>query len=173
MAILKAKDLDYGGWKSLIAELSVLEGTRMIVESIGNICFEWFDKERVLIENCIRGRIFNPQGELKWRRIGDVYRTVFLGDIDWAGGILIDSSQELQELISKKEWMVLWGNRTDFKDEWLEQSIPQYFNYPFQNGVISRGRLKLITENWYDFSGRLVFVRYLDLEEMEGENATR
>ncbi len=119
MAILKAKDLNCEEWKTLIDELSVPDETRMIVESIEDIRFEWYDKDRFPIGNCIRGKIFNSQGELKWRLIGDVYRTVFLGDNDWSGGILIDLSQELNELSAKKDWIVLWGTRTDLKDEWL------------------------------------------------------
>jgi len=173
MAILKAKDLDRNSWKALIDNLPAPDGTCMIIETIEKLRFEVFDAKGIPFESCIRGRIFHPEGELRWRLIDGHYRTVFLGNADWIGDILIDAPSELKELNPQVCNMILWGRRRDMEDEWIEQAVPHRFHYPLEGGNISQGRLKLITENWYDSFGRLVFSRFKNLEETEGVYASR
>jgi len=173
MTIFKAKDLSKDIWQSLLKHLDVPDKTRMIIEAPEQAIFTWFADYPIPFEICTRGRIFHVEGELKWRRIDGFYRSVFLGKEDWVGDILDDAADELEGLLPENGEMVLWGMRTDLADEWIEQSVPHRFNYPFEGGSIPYGRLKLITENWRDSLGRLVLTRFLDLLEMEGENAAK
>lgn len=173
MTIFKAKDLSKDIWQSLLEHLEVPQQTRMIIETPEQVVFTWFKASLIPFADCTRGRIFHTKGELKWRQIDGCYRSVFLGREDWVGDILDDAADELEGLLPENGEMVLWGMRTDLTNEWIEQSVPHRFNYPFEGGSIPYGRLKLITENWHDSLGHLVLTRFLDLQEMEEENAAK
>lgn len=169
MAFLKTKDLKKEGWQKLIGCISTEIGARMIIESPESIVFDWLDKEKILPE-FFRGRIFAPSGELKWRKIDDYYRCVFLGDEDLIGDRLDDFNHELKNSEPEKSSFILWGERHNMEPEWIEQVIPHRFKYPLLNGNISRGRLKLIVEEWVSkTTGEICFSRYYDLEEIEGD----
>jgi hypothetical protein len=68
------------------------------------------------------------------------------------------------------ETVILWGVRTDLKDEWIEQQVPHRFVYPIRSKVFSRGRVVLVIEKWLDANGIPQFNRYFDLEEIAGGN---
>lgn len=172
MTIFKAKDLSMEELSSLLEHLEVPDMTRMIIETPAQASFTWY-RGNTIPDDCTRGRIFHPEGELKWRRIEGIYRSVFLGEKNWVGDLLDDATKELEGLLPKNGEMVLWGRRINLSDEWIEQSVPHRFHYPFQGGSIPYGRLKLLSTNWYDLLGRLVLTRFMDVIEMEGEHAEK
>ena len=114
-----------------------------------------------------QGRVFSPEGELKWRRIKDKMRVVFLGDVAPPEG-LEDRSSELSDLKIVSE-LILWGERTDTKNEWIEQQVPHRFQYPVFTTRYSQGRAAIIIETWNDVFGFPQFSRYHSLKEIPGE----
>lgn len=112
------------------------------------------------------GRLFAPDGELRWRVIpalGDAcFRTVFLGERDWVGTELKDRSGCLKELSPKETKLYLWGQQTEAsKDEWIELRIPHRFRYPVQ---FDSRHVVVVAEVWRDSLGEPHFVRLRDLE---------
>ncbi len=125
--------------------------------------------EEIVLEKSEQGRIFSPESELQWRRIGGKLRLVYLGEMSPPEG-LEDCSKELDGLEQEKKELLLWGKRTDLENEWIEQQVPVRFTYPITGNQFSKGRVKLVVEQWIDPSGHARFSRYQTLEEMEGES---
>ena len=129
--------------------------------------FEILNTDESFFKYTDQGRVFSPEGELKWRRIRDKMRVVFLGEVAPPEG-LEDRSSELSDLKVVSE-LILWGERTDTKNEWIEQQVPHRFQYPVFTTRYNRGRAAIIIENWNDVFGFPQFSRYHSLKEMPGE----
>ncbi len=115
------------------------------------------------------GRLFAMEGELRWRTIpalGEAcWRTVFLGNVDWAGPTLENHSQALNNLRSHQKSFYLWGQQTqETPDEWIELRIPHRFQYPIAGNP---HRVKILTEQWDDATGEPHFVRLCTLKPAE------
>lgn len=112
------------------------------------------------------GRLFAPDGELRWRTIPTLgtacWRVVFLGNVDWTKEALEDHSYVLNDLHSHQESFYLWGQQTpETPDEWIELRIPHRFQYPIKG---KSHRVKIITEQWDDDTGEPHFVRLCNLK---------
>ena len=117
------------------------------------------------------GRLFTPDGELRWRVIpalGNLcWRTVFLGNVDWVGTALEDYSDTLNDLHSHRENILLWGRQTsETLDEWIELQIPHRFRHPITGNP---ERVKVIVEKWGDDTGEPHFARLCALAPYEEE----
>ena len=158
--LLEAPDgwaLDWWDWKSSLE---------------GEICWYGAGREPVkkssrgCLTKSITGRLFAPEGELRWRVIpalGDAcWRVVFLGNVDWVGTALEDYSDSLNNLHPHQDSFYLWGQQTKTTpDEWVELRIPHRFQYPITGNP---GRVKVVTEQWKDNIGEPHFVRLCNLK---------
>lgn len=116
------------------------------------------------------GRLFAPDGELRWRTIPALgqscWRTVFIGNADWAGAKLDDHSSSLSNLCPHQDSFFLWGQKTKATpNEWIELRIPHRFRYPVSGNT---DRVKIVVEQWNDNTGEPHFVRLCDLESYHG-----
>ena len=112
------------------------------------------------------GRLFGPEGELRWRVIPALgrqcWRTVFLGTADWVGNALPDYSDDLKGLSPNQEVYYLWGTQTaTTPGEWIELRIPHRLQYPIAK---PSQRVKVVVEQWKDDSGETHFVRLCELK---------
>ena len=112
------------------------------------------------------GRLFDPDGELRWRTIpalgNTCWRVVFLGSTDWVGTAMADYSNYLSDLQPHQESFFLWGQQTkNTPREWIELRIPHRFDYPVPGNP---NRVKMIVEQWCDDTGLPHFFRLCDLE---------
>jgi len=76
-------------------------------------------------------------------------RTVYLGNAAPPEG-LKDHFSENGKPASKVGELILWGERTDTKNEWIEQQVPHRFAYPIPTALFSRGRAVIVIEHWID-----------------------
>lgn len=158
--LLEAPDgwaLDCWDWKSsLDGELRWCGAGREPVKKTSRDC---------LIKSTA-GRLFAPEGELRWRTIpalGDTcWRVVFLGNVNWVGTALADQSDALNNLHLHQGSFYLWGQQTPATpDEWIELRIPHRFQYPITGNP---DRVKVVTEQWDDDTGETHFVRLCNLK---------
>lgn len=117
------------------------------------------------------GRLFEPEGELRWRMIPllaeTCYRVVFLGNTDWVGTALKDHSDCLNDLHLYEDRFFLWGQQTErTPKEWIELRIPHRFQYPVHGNP---SRVKVLVEQWRDDTGATHFSRLCNLEPYEEE----
>jgi hypothetical protein len=148
---------------------------------------------RTVLERAESGRIFAPEGELRWRLVpadspdtaAAVHhcRLVFLGMHDWfpSSGLLAPRT-ELDQLSRHESELdvLLWGQQTEHTPgEWIELRIPHRFRYPvsevlpegtrgaavgpFSSRPHPRSRVRLRTEIWVDRWGTPHFMRLCDL----------
>ncbi len=180
MPYLQTKDLPVDDFIDLIKRFSPPADAWLMAFSPASAVFEFFSMDEPFLRETDQGRIFSGDGELKWRRIGDHYRVVYLGEGAPPDG-LDDQSPELDNLQPGENHMeyFLWGNRTYRKgkwlNEWIEQQAPHRFQYPVTNKEEERGRVKIVVENWLDNSNMPVFSRYRGVIEASGgeSNAKR
>ncbi len=114
-----------------------------------------------------QGRIFSPEGELRWRSLGQTIRMVYLG-YPQISNDLSDYSSELETLSPFNQRFLLWGERTDSQNEWLEQQTPHRFNYPIDSAQFPRGRAALVVEQWVNAAKIPQFSRYHSIIEVKG-----
>lgn len=134
-------------------------------------CFEafQFEKQKSFLSDSEQGRIFSPSGELKWRCVEEQMRVVYLGDQTFPDE-LDDHSLEIQGMVERQtSEVILWGVRTDKKDEWIEQQIPHRFAYPISDSRYSRGRVAIELETWLNSAKIPRFSRYYRIREIRGE----
>ena len=115
------------------------------------------------------GRLFAPDGELRWRTIpalgATCWRVVFLGNVDWVSEALEDHSDSLNNLHPHQDSFFLWAQQTETTpDEWIELRIPHRFEYPIAGNP---KRVRVVTEQWKDSTGEPHFVRLCNLEPYE------
>lgn len=190
-AFLKAADLTQEEFLDLIARLDQPDtgGSpgRIWLEAPDGWAFDWWkwhaglegnlrwcgagrepveESARGCLARSTAGRVFAPNGELRWRTItalgSSCWRTVFLGTGDWVGTVLDDHSAVLDGLQPHRDGFLLWGQRTDdTPDEWIELRIPHRFRYPVDGNPRS---VRVIVEQWRDDAGEPHFVRLCGLE---------
>lgn len=127
------------------------------------------------VSRSVAGRLFDGQGELRWRRLpvlGETaWRTVYLGE-DRDTVALLPSRTELEGLKPKRNEHPLWGiltesvrRRNDAPDEWIELRIPHRFRYPVEVPTARPAALavKAVVETWKDKYGEAHFMRLCDL----------
>ena len=166
--VLKAGDIELEELNKIIEGLPV--GDRWIcVETYENIIFDWFNSQIESIVKSYSGRIFSEDGELKWRKLGNIYRAVFMGSMDLISDKLTDFSMELKDLRKTERGYILWGERQIKKEEWIEQIVPHRFKYPLSGKKVERGRVKVIVEEWFDSTNKIIFSRFKRLEEIRGD----
>ena len=112
------------------------------------------------------GRLFSPNGELKWRRLDDggepSFRVVFLGSPDVLENELADCSDLLRGLTRIEKRVFLWGQRTPVSEpDWVELRIPHRLRYPVEKPA---QRLQLVIESWVDESGAEQFRRLCNVQ---------
>lgn len=167
MPYLHAGHLNLQDFIGLIRNLSWAQNALLMAFSPVHAYFNYFSFEESFLAMTDQGRIFSPEGELKWCRIGGKIRVVCLGNQSPPAG-LVDHSSEMEGLRLEKSEFVLWGIRTELEDEWIEQEVPHRFSYPLSGGNFARGRVALVVENWLDSGGLARFSRYHSLKEIPG-----
>lgn len=167
-SFLQSKDLNIKGFISLVQQYRFPEGSLIMAFSPARAVFEIFNMDESFLAATDQGRIFSPAGELKWRRIDAGMRAVYLGTQVPPGG-LNDCSSEMKGLNPKLAEYVLWGERTNIKDEWIEQQVPHRFVYPVSGKEYPYGRVALVVENWHDSTEFIRFSRYHNIKEIPGE----
>ena len=179
MPFLQADTLDPSDFIAIVQRYhSLAEETfkgkpLLLAFSPAHALFHVFTPDELFLKTTDQGRIFSPEGELKWRRKEDRMQVVYLGDEAPPEG-LKDYSSKILKLKTHYPEIILWGVRTDTKNEWIEQQVPHRFDYPITTAEYSRGRVVIVIENWMDAFGFAQFSRYHSLKEIPGENnATR
>lgn len=167
MTCLYAADLEPDEFLSLVERHSWPDGAILMAFTVREARLSSFVYDASLLAETEEGRVFSPDGELKWRRIDQKFRVVYLGAHPGPAG-LEDCSLELQGLTSDQRQYFLWGVRTDTQNEWLEQQVPQRFSYPISTGQFGRGRVALVVEEWNDAAGIPRFCRFHSLIEVKG-----
>lgn len=174
MAFLSSADLDLHAFLTLVEAHKWPDDALIMAFTPVDACLEKFVfNSGDFLSKTEQGRIFSPQGELRWRKLESLIRTVYLGnDLPPAG--LIDFSSELDGLTPNHRQLLLWGERSDSKPEWLEQSVPHRFNYPIDTAQYPRGRAVIMVEEWSSDEKIPQFGRYHNIIEVEGvPNASR
>lgn len=167
MQYLHAKDLSLEDFLTFLRNCSFPDDALLMAFSPDKAYFNLFQFDETFFMKIDQGRIFSPEGELKWRRLGDLMRVVYLGGVVLPFG-LEDYSAEMEGLIPEQKEFILWGERTEKEDEWIEQQVPHRFHYPVSGKNYSRGRVALVMEFWMDSAGMAKFGRYHSLKEIPG-----
>ena len=193
-ALLRAADLPPGGFLDLVADLDPAAAgavqRRIWLEAADGWAFDWWrgakhhlrwcgagrepiddaEDARACLARSTAGRLFAPDGELRWRVIPALgercWRTVFLGDNDWTGPVLDDCSDGLTGLRPTRRRYFLWGEQTRATPgEWIELRIPHRFRYPVSGDCRN---VTAVVEQWVDDVGEMHFLRLCDLEPAPG-----
>lgn len=165
MACLHAKDLPPEAFLQDVEAASWPEDAMMMVFSLSSACFERFRGDRDLLMGSDQGRIFSPGGELRWRRMANAFRAVYLGEPP-APADLEDRSEVLEGLEAEARELILWGRATEDGRHWIEQQVPHRFAYPTSGEPYTRVALEV--EHWLDADGRSRFARYKRLKTLSG-----
>jgi hypothetical protein len=168
MVALRANDLDIKDFIDTVRNYHFPDNALQMVFTPAEARFNFYNFDEFFLSITDQGRIFSPEGELKWRRVNQILRAVYLG-VAPGPEKLEDRSTELKPLTSQYEEFFLWGVRTDLKDEWIEQQIPHRFVYPLDGKNYLRGRVTVIMESWVDVAGFPMFRRYHSIKEISGE----
>ena len=166
MTCLHAQDLVMEDFLTILRNNSWSEDSLLMAFSPAQARFDLFRFDEEFLRTMEQGRIFSPNGECKWRRMDQHMRVVYLGKSPPPG--LADYSHKLEGLHAEQGHLILWGVRTDTKDEWVELQVPHRFVYPLTSKTFSRGRIILVVENWLDSSRLPQFSRYHSIKEIEG-----
>lgn len=170
MSVLTTKDMTIDQFIDALGAANLPPAALQIAFGPGVQRFCEYAYDRAFLAATEQGRIFSPRGELRWRSVGASMRVVYLGEapspIDGE-----DHSAALSALTSRVDRLILWGVRTDLKNEWIEQQVPHRFAYPIDSAVHSRGRVALIVQNWVGRSETVQFSRYHSIEEMPGRRS--
>ncbi len=170
MSKLYAADVSPGDFLALVNRYPFPPDSLLLAFSPAQFQFDRFSPDPGFLAAAGQGRIFSPALEFKWRRVGEVIRTVVLGEQETpAPESFTDYSAQLEPLVSKQHPLFLWGVRTDTTDEWIEQQVPHRFRYPVTGAKFSRGRVVLVVESWFDNAGLPRFSRYHHIKEIGGK----
>lgn len=155
MPFLYADDLNPDGFIEMVRKTSFPENSFLMTFSPAQAYFVPFRFDESYLIGTDQGRIFSPQGELRWRRIGDKMRVVYLGDKPPEG--LEDHSTEMSGLKSEQSRFILWRIGIAKKAAWIFKQFPE-------------GQVSLVVERWLDSSGLARFSRYHSLKAIKEEN---
>ena len=187
---LKAADLTRQKFLELVGNIGPRNAAgprRIWLEAADGWAFDWWlgldcdltwcgasrepvaEKTYDCLSRSISGRLFAPDGELRWRIIPALgntnWRTTFLGDGDWADTEMEDHSDHLHGLERKQERYILWGQQTaDTHGEWIELRIPHRFRYPVEGNP---RQVMAVVEQWRDGVGEPHFLRLSNLEPLQ------
>lgn len=168
MAFLCADDMDDQEMMALVKDNAWPDDALIMAFAPSRFRFDVYKFDKAFLTETDQGRIFSDKGELRWRRIGERRRVVYLGEAPPGG--MTDCTETLKghepEIIER----ILWGKRTDSQNEWVEQQTPHRFQYPVFENKFSQGYAVLKIENWLDATGAPRFARYHSLTEMKGAN---
>ena len=167
MAHLHAQDLDLAAFLKMCEKISESDEYLLMAFSPALALFDFYRYNEYFLKTSDQGRIFITWGEYKWRRVGEMMRVVYLGEVPPLAG-LHDFSDALEGMTPIQQAHILWGVRTDLENEWIEPKVSPYFSYPITTSAYPRGRAALIVENWVDPSGFPRFARYHSIKEIEG-----
>ncbi len=165
MPFLYSNDLNLEDFLNVVKNFSCPKNTILMAFSPSTAYFDFFHFDKKLLALTDQGRIFFPEGELKWRLCENQIRTVYMG-YDHPPGGLVDYSSKMEGLKPEISELILWGTRTDLENEWIEQRVPHRFVYPVTSRNYYRGRVALVIENWKDSSGLVKFSRYHSIKEI-------
>lgn len=134
--------------------------------------FQEFKFDNGLFGQTTEGRIFSEEGEIKWRRLGEMLRVVYFG-VGTPPQNLIDYTADLDELKESYTSFILWGRRY-IKDgvltnEWIEHQVPHRFTYPIVKNDTKGNRVCVKVENWSNNVGEIKFSRYHSLTVISEE----
>ncbi len=155
MPFLHADDLNTEDFIEIVRKASFPEDSLLMTFSPAQAYFVPFRFDESYLTGTDQGRIFSPEGELKWRRIGDKMRVVYLGDKPPDG--LEDHSTEMSRLKSEQSCFILWRIGIAKKAAWIYKQFPE-------------GQVSLVVEKWLDSSGLARFSRYHGLKAIKEEN---
>lgn len=144
------------------------EDALLLAFSMNRFWFEPMNDQAEYLMETDQGRIFSPQGELKWRLVDKNYQLVYLGE-NGPSEFVEDYSHELQGLTLFTKSLFLWGERTNLEREWIEQQVPHRFDYPVKTNIHKKGRIKLLIQEWQNNAGAPCFSRYHSLQEVKGD----
>lgn len=154
--MLSTRDCSAAELVRLIAEAS-RPGALRIVETPAELTFE---RAVAPLQNPgERGRVFDEQGELRWRKLEpDRYRVVYLGEDAGPAG-MEDCTAELAGLERREFEVVLWGSYVARRGAFLDQSIQADLRYPLE-APKARQRAKLKGWHYVGADGAVAFSRY-------------
>lgn len=173
MAEIGTADLAIPDFMGAIIDHAFPAHAFLIAFSTAEAKFDHFYMAEDFISQTIQGRIFSPQGELKWRKLDGLMRTVYLGE-----GPLPDKFEdnhgEIDALKKELREYYLWGRYRAATAEWIEQQVPHRFKYPLNGVAGDMDRVVLVTEAWVDGAGIPRFQRYYDVKvKRENDHAKR
>jgi hypothetical protein len=169
MTCLFANDVNFDQFLSVINSCPFPENAVIMSFSPAQAVFEKYEYNEKDLLLTHEGRIFSEDGELKWRRIDNMIRMVYLGS-HHPIEILNDHSEKLSQTTSKRFDLILWGKRTDLKNEWIEQQVPhRFYKYPVDSNAFEQGRVAIEVERFMDNAGKAVFSRFCRVKEIKGE----
>ena len=173
MSVLGAADLAIPDFMEAISGHAFPEQAFLMAFSPAEAKFDHFQMDEAFMPQTIQGRIFSPQGELKWRKLDGLMRAVYLGE-----GPLPDKFEdnhgEIDELKSQLQEYYLWGRYREATAEWIEQQVPHRFKYPLSDVTGDMDRVVLVTEALVDGAGIPRFQRYYDVKvKRENDHAQR
>lgn len=165
---LKSGDLSQKEILSLLENLTSDSYKFMIIETISTNNISIFN-EKEISNDFISLNLFSVHGELKVKKLDkDQYRCVYLGNksVDYP---LKDYSEKLKDLNEIRDQIILWGEKKEGQNFFVEQEIPHYFNYPLEIKEKGTSRVILKMSLLKDDNGETQFFRYIDLEEVKEE----
>jgi hypothetical protein len=155
MPFLHANDLSSDDFIEMVRNASFPEKSLLMSFSPAKAYFVPFLFDESYLVGTDQGRIFSPEGELKWRRIRDKIRVVYLGDNSPDG--LENHSTEMSGLKSEQHRFILWRIGIAKKAAWIYKEFPE-------------GQVYLVVEKWLDSSGSARFSRYHSLKAIKEES---
>lgn len=113
---------------------------------------------------CLRGRVFGETCDVQYRQVDGGYAVLVLGD---SGRLPIPGAEtlDLGDLDREETQYVLWGERRDGDEEWIEPGFRQRWRYPVEGGP-ARVAVRVVEYRDRE-TGELQFRRYASLVPLE------
>lgn len=112
------------------------------------------------------GRVFSEEAELRWRRHGDTFDVTFLSERPLPEGLplepLLNENKQPVEWEVEETDLILWGERKEEDEGWMEAKIPGVISYPLDS---KQGKAK-ITAVYYKRAELVQFTRFKRVEEV-------
>lgn len=172
-------DHAYANWvaKKDLQSLLVITPTlfeHMILEAVNEVKFAAFQND-IDLERYDTGRVFGSACELRWRRDGEQFHTLLVGDISQPPASITVNHQQLpkEDFDYKRREYFLWGEWSNDIPQWIEASIPHVFDYPEPTTGCStrcKIRYKLIAIEYVNRdSGEIEFYRFTGTQQEKYE----
>ena len=146
-----------------IDTFSFSEADFMLLETVTDICFDVYRKTD--FHRWSQGRIFNKTREIKWRNIGNEFKTVVITPDDTLTG---DTKRETIPFEPEDLDIYLWGKEaaskstpefTFEKNQFIEAIIPRILQYPVK-AEKKDSRVLLTVTRYVDKYGKLQYYRF-------------